>query len=132
MAKLGFAEAFAKYDAKLKNVNWSVCAEAPDGSLVVSLWQHHFGKATNGALVCKDTCGRWSGPGNNEFRAALAKAFASKQAVRAIIATSSNPQLIQSGVDTSTVPKKFDVRKDLVGEVIEFNGEAYAIRFTKT
>ncbi len=31
MSDLGFAEAFAEYGARLKNVRWSVCAEAPDG-----------------------------------------------------------------------------------------------------
>ena len=52
MASLGFAEAFAKYGARLKNVNWSVCALASDGSLAVSLWQHHIKKDGN-ALVCR-------------------------------------------------------------------------------
>ncbi len=131
MAKLGRAEAFAKYGTKLKNAMWSVCAEAPDGSLVVSLWQHHFGKATGGAIVCKGACSRWSGHGNREFRVAIAKAHETKQVVRAIISTSSDPDAIERGEDGSKFSNTFAVRTDLVGEVIEFDGENYAIRFTK-
>jgi hypothetical protein len=92
-----FTEAFRRYNAKLKNINWSVCAEDPDGELVVSLWQHHFSKAVGNTIRCIDRASRWSGPGNNEFRKALDKAKETDQVIRVIIARtddtckSSNP-----------------------------------------
>lgn len=131
MKKLGFAEAFGKYGAKLKNVNWSVCATAPDGSLVVSLWSHHFRRADDGTLICSDTTERWSGPGKNEFRAALISALANDQIVRLVIATASDPRMVEAGGDASKVQKEFSVRTDLIGRVIEYDGERYAIQFSR-
>lgn len=39
---MGIKECFARYGAKLKNVNWSVSAENLRGELVVSLWNQFF------------------------------------------------------------------------------------------
>ena len=132
MAKLGFAEAFAKYDAKLKNVNWSICAQAPDGSLVVSLWSHHFAKSADGVVTCSDTTERWSGLGKDEFRRALALALSSKQRVRVVIATAKDSHAVERGEDASKIAKTFAVRDDLVGEVVEYDGARFAIRFVKS
>jgi hypothetical protein len=45
MPDLGLVQAFARYGAKLKNPQWSMCALAPNGDLVVSLWVHHHRKS---------------------------------------------------------------------------------------
>ena len=131
MASLGFAEAFAKYGAKLRNVQWSVCAEAPDGSLVVSLWEHQFEPPQGGAVICRDSFSRWSGPGNSEFREKVAKAFRSGQAVKAVIAHSENPAAVQAGKDASQIPKSFSVREDWQGRVLSIDGESYAFEFKR-
>jgi hypothetical protein len=132
MADLAFAEAFAKYGAKLHNVQWSVCAVAPDGSLVVSLWRHHFHeKAKDGALICRDSFLRWSGPGNAEFREKIANAFKTKQVIRLVIADTAQTKDVESGADASTLKKTFNVREDLIGEVIEASDDNYAISFKK-
>lgn len=39
---------------------------------------------------------------------------------------------VQSGEDASTIKKDFDPKHDLIGEVAEFDGENYVIRFTRT
>lgn len=130
MSALGFAEAFAKYGAKLRNVNWSVCAEANDGSLAVSVWQHHIRKEGD-ALVCKDTMERWSGPGKNELRERLTLAMKTNQAISLVIATTTKPELVDAGGDASKIPKTFSIRQDLVGKVTLLDGEAYAISITK-
>lgn len=130
MASLGFAEAFAKYGAKLKNVNWSVCAEAKDGSLAVSVWQHHITKEGD-ALVCRDTMERWSGQGKNELRERLQIAKQTNQPISLVIASTPHPERIDAGGDASKVPKTFAVRKDLVGQVVELEGERFSIRITK-
>lgn len=131
MATLGFAEAFGKYGAKLKNVNWSVCAETPDGSLVASLWSHHFSKPEKGLLLCQSNTMRWGGPGRNEFAEALRKAFETKQPVRVVIATTPTPDIVESGADASKLDKTFTVRPDLVGRVTKFDGVNYVIEFRK-
>lgn len=131
MADLAFAEAFAKYGAKLRNVQWSVCADAPDGSLVVSVWQHHFEKAKDRAMVCRDSFTRWKGPGNTELREKIANAFETKQIIRLIIAHTSQTKDVQSGVDAKTLKKTFHIREDLIGEVIEATDDSYAIRFKR-
>ena len=130
MATLGFAEAFAKYGAKLKNVNWSVCAAAADGSLAVSVWQHHIRKDGD-ALVCRDTMERWTGPGKNELREKLAIALATKQPISLVIATTTKPDLVDAGGDASKIPKSFQVREDLVGHVTLLDGEKFAITITR-
>ena len=131
MAGLGFAEAFAKYGAKLRNVQWSVCAEAPDGSLVVSLWEHHFSPASKGTVQCRDSFARWSGPGNAEFRVCVQRAHATGQRVKVVIAHASDPDAVQSGADASKIAKEFSVRPDWIGRVAEIRGDDYVIEFRR-
>ena len=50
MSRLTITEAFAKYRAVLRSVQWSVSAWAPDVSLVVSLWAHHYRKVRTARL----------------------------------------------------------------------------------
>jgi hypothetical protein len=129
MARLGFAEAFAKYGAKLRNVQWSVCTEAPDGSLVVSLWQHHFEKPKDGEIVCRGSFDRWSGPGNSEFREQVKKAFETKQKVRVVIVSTPHIAEVEAGKDASTLKKNFSVRQNWIGEVTDISGEHYTFCF---
>lgn len=131
MPSLGYAEAFAKYGAKLKNVQWSVCAETPDGALVVSLWSHHFEKPKDGWIVSRGSASRWSGPGNAEFRECVAKAFKTKQPIRVVITHTKHTAEVEAGADASTLPKDFSVREDWIGEVLEFDGNNYAFRFRR-
>jgi hypothetical protein len=131
MNKLGFAEAFATYGAKLRNVQWSVSAVAADGSLVVSLWEHHFKKPKDGDCVCHDRVSRWSGAGNREFRANIKAAFENKQPVRVVITHTPDTGPIQAGSGASKVRKTFSVRPDWIGTVEAFDGDYYAIRFSR-
>ena len=39
---VGYADAFAKYGAKLTNPQWSVSAFGTGGCLVLSLWQNYL------------------------------------------------------------------------------------------
>ena len=131
MATIGFAEAFAKYKAKLKNVQWSVCAINAQNELIVSLWAHHRDKSIKEALVFKDSFDRWSGPGNNEFRDKVTNAFTSDQTVRLIIVSTEKVAQVQDGDDASTLKKRFAVRSDLIGKVTEVDGSNYTFRFIK-
>jgi hypothetical protein len=131
MATKGISEAFAKYGARLKNVNWSVSAWNSSGELVLSLWAHHYRKGENGSAEYSGKLSRWAGPGNNEFRVNISDAFERKSPVRLVLVQTENIDHVEAGEDASKVKKDFAAREDLLGEVIEFDGENYVVRFRR-
>lgn len=132
MATRGIKDAFAQYGATLRNVQWSVSAWAPDGSLVVSLWEHHRrSHPAPGALEFEGSVNRWKGPGNNEFRTNIAKAFESQVNISLVIVRTDDVDGVESGADASKLKKDFYLKEEVVGKVIEWDGERYAFRFTK-
>jgi hypothetical protein len=132
MARLGIKDAFSKYGASLRNVQWSVSAWASDGSLVVSLWEHHRRAGAPGGLEFAGNANRWRGPGNAEFRKNVLKAFEEGAIVRLVIAKTLEIERVEAGEDASKVKKEFFIREDLAGKVIEWDGENYVFRFAKT
>jgi hypothetical protein len=131
MSKLGITEAFAKYGAKLNNPQWSVSAWAVDGSLVVSLWDHHCRKGRPGTMEFSDSMSRWSGHGNTEFKRNVVDAFQKRSRVRLVIAKTSETTYVDSGKGASLVKKEFFTREDLIGEVAELNGDNFVFCFRK-
>lgn len=131
MATLGIKDAFLQYGATLRNVQWSVSAWTLEGQLVVSLWDHHRRKGAPGTLEFAASANRWKGPGNTEFRENVARAFESATTVRLVIVRTEEVARVEAGLDASKIKKTFSVRPDLVGKVIEWDGENYALRFTK-
>jgi hypothetical protein len=129
MGSLGLVEAFAKYGAVLRNAQWSVSAWGVDGSLVVSIWDHHYRKGPPGSMEFADSLDRWSGPGNREFRRNIERAFAEQSRVRLVVVRTRHPERVQAGEDASKIPKEFFLREDLQGKVIELSGNTYAFRF---
>jgi hypothetical protein len=129
MKKLGYEEAFARFGARLKNVRWSVCAEAPDGSLVVSLWEHRFENMNGKTVRYVDDLSRWEGHGNRELRMRLLSAYASRQIIRPVIAKAESTQAVESGSDASQVNKSFSVREDWTGRVVELDEPRFVIEF---
>lgn len=131
MGKLGIKDAFARYGASLRNVQWSVSAWAADGSLVVSLWQHHSRGGAPGTLEFGDKASRWAGPRNTEFRRNVQRAFESGATVRLVIARTEEVDRVQAGEDASKVKKVFFRREELTGRVAEWDGDNYVFRFSK-
>lgn len=131
MGKLGITSAFAHYGATLRNPQWSVSAWAPDGSLVVSLWDHHYQKGSPGSMEFTGSMTRWHGPGNTEFRENIAKALRESRPVRLVVAKTREIERVEAGEDASKVKKEFFVRNDLVGEVAEITDDRYVFRFWK-
>ena len=131
MSAASISDAFARYGATLKNPNWSVSAWAPDGSLVVSMWQHHYRKGPAGSIEFADSASRWRGPGNNEFRANIAAALTGGKRLRLVIVRTEDPAYVQSGKDASKIKKTFHIRDDFIGEVTEFDGDRYVVRFVQ-
>lgn len=79
-----------------------------------------------------DSLDRWSGPGNREFRANVAKASAEQSDVRLVVVRTKESIRVQAGDDASKLEKEFFVRDDLVGRVIELRGDHYVVSFRKT
>jgi hypothetical protein len=131
--KIGISEAFRKYLAKLKNVNWSVSSWANEHTLVLSLWRHHElkGKPSD-VLAFGDRFDRWSGPGNSEFCANVARAFEIGANLRVAIARTLDSDRVQRGKDASKISKTFAGREDLIGRVAEIDVESYVMEFRKT
>ena len=130
--KIGISEAFRRYGATLKNVNWSVSSWANDTTLVVSLWDHHHIKGYGeGLLAFGDRFDRWSGPGNSEFKENVSRALSTGAAVRLVLARALEPDRVQRGEDGSKIPKTFAVRDDLIGRVASIDGEDYVIEFRR-
>ena len=132
MARLGIKDAFARYGAVLHNVQWSVSAWAADGSLVVSLWDHHYRKGLPGTLEFADSVNRWQGPGNTEFRKhreGLRSRFRRQTRDRA----HGRARRVEAGEDLSKLKKNYSVRNDVIGKVVEWGmwGDYYVVRFTK-
>lgn len=131
MAVLGIKEAFARYGARLRNVQWSVSSWTAEGALVVSLWEHHRRKSEKGTLEFAAKADRWQGPGNSEFRENVDKAFKEKSPVRLIVVRTSEVARVEAGEDASKIKKEFHPREELIGKVIEWDGIHYAFQFTK-
>lgn len=125
-----FSEAFARYGAKLRNIQWAV-STIHDGQLIVSCWQHLFKSGEAGELAYEDRLSRFSGAGNNLLREHLEQAVAENLPVRAVIATTSDRNAINKGKDASKLKNTFSVRKDWIGQVDEFDGDFFRITFKK-
>ena len=128
---MGISAEFAKFGATLKNVQWSVSAYNTKGELVLSLWQHFFGKAVAGKIRYEDNVSRWSGAGNKEFRRNLDQAFAGQQVIRAVLARTSNEAGVRSGQDASQFKNTFAARPDWIGKVLLWDGDHFIIEFEK-
>lgn len=131
MVTNGISEAFAKYGARLRSVNWSVSAWNAAGELVLSLWAHHYRKGEGGSAEYFGKLSRWAGPGNNEFRANISDAFERKCPVKLVVVQTENIDHVESGEDASKVKKDFAVREDLVGQVVELDDDNYVVRFRR-
>ena len=70
---MGIAAEFARFNAKLANVQWAVSARTAEG-VVMSLWQHKL-RTENGVWVYRDRLSRWQGPGNRLFAEHLREAL---------------------------------------------------------
>ncbi|TXS92760.1 hypothetical protein FV139_12350 [Parahaliea maris] len=123
------SEAFAKFGAIQKNVQWSVSAVSESNELVVSLWNQFFEKRSKDTMTYIDKVSRWSGAGNNEFTAYLEKAFRDGLPVRAIIAKSKQPEVIAAGGAASNLGNTFHPKTDWIGEITEWDGDKFEIEF---
>ncbi|MEJ1961839.1 MAG: hypothetical protein WDO56_09955 [Gammaproteobacteria bacterium] len=124
--KLGIVEAFKSYGAVLKNFRKNVSAIAEDGALVVSCPDTSFRKAEK-ALRYEGFLSKWdeaNAAGRDLLSGHLTKAVEQSLAVRLVI----NHRGPEGSVSRTGY---FHVRPDLVGRVAEFDGDRFAIDFTR-
>ena len=129
--RLGMRDSFARYGATLKNVMWSVSAWTPEDELVLSLWAHHYRKGPDGSSEYVGKTSRWAGAGKNEFVENVNRAFRERKPVRLVIVSTPYPERIEAGEDAGTIPKTFDARENVIGDIVEWDGEKYLIRFKR-
>ncbi|WP_250518141.1 hypothetical protein [Caballeronia sp. ATUFL_M1_KS5A] len=131
---MNYTEAFRGYGAKLINSQWAFSAIADNGDLVVSLWAHKIKRGSNAhELIYRDSVSR-SGknkPGHNLFAEHLAQAYSQGLRVRVVRATAEDASAVDAGKDGSKLKKSFDVWKEFVGRVSEFDGDNYLLVFEK-
>lgn len=130
MKKLTLTEAFASYGAKLKNTRWACSAIASDGALVISCWNHFLKSDVDGHKRYKDHLSRWlvNHQGRNLLATHLKKAIEDDLPVRLVVATLDDPMEHSSG-NASTLSKTFSIEKNLIGKIVEFDGDSFAIEF---
>jgi hypothetical protein len=131
VADLGFAEAFAEYGAKLRNVQWSVCADAPDGALVAAFGNIISTRQEMGRLlvVALSLVGRARAIPSSGKR--WATAFSTQQPIKVVIAHTTETDKVESGADASALKKWFSIKKDWIGRVASIAGDEYVFEFSR-
>jgi hypothetical protein len=133
MKKLTLTEAFAQFGAELTNPRWQCSAIAKDDSLVVSCWSDFLKTGDDGHKRYEYSRSQW-GEGNRIGRKLiwthLRTAFDRKLPVRLVIATLDRPEdADRITTDASPFSKTFSTDTNLVGRVVEFDDEKFAIEF---
>ena len=122
-------EAFKKYNALLRNIDLSICAENSDEELVIRLWGHCIAKSSDSVIRYKDHIPRWSGPGNYELGLALDKAKETNQIIRAVIAHSENIKKVEAGQDANRFKNNYSVCEDWISSLEFWDGNIFEVKF---
>lgn len=122
-------EAFKQYNAFLKNIDLSICAENSDEELVIRLWAHCIAKSSGNVIRYKDHIPRWSGPGNYELGLALDKTMETNQVIRAVIAHSENLRKVEAGQDARKFKNTYSVCENWIGSLESWDGDVFEVKF---
>jgi hypothetical protein len=122
MENLSLEVAYGRYGAQITNKQRSLSAMAADGSLVLTCLSERFSRPGAGILRYS---GQLSQEGTStrvaELGAHVSSARDSGASVRAVVITP--PRGI--------VRRVIHVRTDLVGKVIDFDGDSFVVDFTR-
>jgi hypothetical protein len=126
MTTLSLVDAFAKYGAKPANRLHSMSAMAEDGAMILGCWATRFGHPAAGVLRYEDNLSRET---NRVAEAAalgahLKLAHEGKLPVRIII-------LAEKPRPEGTVKREIHIRSDLIGSVVQFDGDHYVVDFVR-
>ena len=115
--------AFSRFGADVAAGKRPLCATAKDGSLVLVCLSSGFSRPRASVLRYSAQLSLISGRGSQieVLRLSLDAALSGRTAVRLIIRTPS----------ANGIPAAIHVRADLIGSVIEFDGDAYKVDFVR-
>lgn len=131
MDSLSLTEAFIRYGASIANPRWAVSAEARDGAIVACCWSDSL-RSENGRLIYADRLSRWgytNTAARNLLRKHLALAAGQGRLIRLVIADAEDTGTIEIGKGISLLNRRFSIRPDLVGRVVEFDGDRFVLEF---
>lgn len=132
---MGIVAEFKKFNAELKNSNWSVSSISSNYELIISLWGHKSllsKHPTERKQIYRDNIDRWSGNGRNEFKKNLDLALEEKLNIRPVITMLNNYldfQQVLTGKDASKYPKRFNAKIDWIGALTIWDGTHFEIVF---
>jgi len=121
---LSLVDAFGKFDAKPSNRVHSLSAMAADGAMVLNCSKAYFGHPSPGVLRYEDRLSRE--PSASKERTALGQHLTLARdgalPVRMVVMST-------EGDDRGG--RRFHVRSDLIGKLVEFDGDHFIIDFTR-
>ena len=126
MDRLRIVDAFKRYGATLQNYMWAVSAIAPDGGVVISCWDSDI-RTANKVMHYQDCLSSWSGKnpnGSRLLREHLEQAVRDVLPLHLVLAHPAEP-------NTGRIAEYFHVRTDVVGKVVTFDGDAFALEFSR-
>lgn len=129
MSKIGYREAFKRYGAVPRNSQWAFSAVAEDGAIVLSCWEHYLKLAENGVQRYTDTLSRRKHKihGAPLLEEHLKLALKENRVIRLIVAYTKEIDVVDRGNSAAAIRKDFDVRPDLIGRLVDFDGDRYVM-----
>lgn len=123
---LNLTEAFGRFGAKPGTRPGSTSAMAADGAMVLACSYRFFGHPAAGLLRYEDRLSRDDSASRDTELLARHLTLARDGAlpIRMVVVTSTNQK-------NSRVSRSFQVRPDLVGRVVEFDGDHFIIDFAR-
>lgn len=133
MSKLSYVEAFSRYGATLRNVQWAFSAVAEDGAIVLSCWDQYLSLPEKGILRYTDTLSRRKHKkhGAPLLEQHLRLALTEGRPIRLVIAYTEETDVVDQGKSAAAIKKDFEVRPDLIGRLKDFDGDRYIVDFTR-
>ena len=126
MENLNLADAFAKFGGKAANRLYSVSAMAADGSMILGCSAARFAHPSRGVLRYEDKLSR-EPEASAELKALgthLELARDGKLPVRMIV-------IAEKADATGKTKRDIHVRADLVGNVVQFDGDHFIVDFVR-
>lgn len=129
---MAFVESFRAFNAKLANPQWAYSAKTSDGALVLSCWSHRL-KLQGDVLRYEDYLSRWNvnAPGKNLLIEHLREGLEKQLTVHLVVATAEDPAVIDRGETATGMRNTFHPKPEVVGRVVLFDGENFAVDFRK-
>ena len=122
---LSLVDAFGKFGAKPRNRVHSLSAMAADGAMVLNCSKAYFGHPSPGILRYEDRLSR-------EPADSKESAYLGEHLMLARDGALPVRMVVTSIADDERGRRSFHVRSDLIGKLVEFDGDHFIIDFTRS